>query len=430
MKKSVFTILLATATVAFGQKREINAAFKAVESGDYNAAKTQVAAAESAVNANPGKADAALLEKLYYAKGLSLLKTGNIFEGAAVLSKIPDLKTEKFTPSLTPKVIDAINPLLQSANKTAIDAYNSKKYAEAAPKFREIYYLLKAAGQDNKQMLYNAAISYTLAKDNTNAINTFNELIDMGYTGVETKYVAKNKKTNAVEELDKTSWEMFKKAGTASDYTDFKTETSKSVEEELYETNASLMLDAEKYDDTIAFTTKGIKKFPKNAKLSEIQGMAYYKSGKTEQFMESLKELVAKNPQDKVSWYNLGVVASKDPAKINEAEGYFKKAIEIDPSYAPAYQNVAYMIMDLQNDGKYVDEYNALRKAQKPTEANKVMDARRARFVKALPYVEKWYAVEPNNPDVVSLLKGMYLTTRNEAKYQEFKAKEEALNKQ
>lgn len=429
MKKAILSLAMVSVTFAFAQKKEINAAFKAAESGDYNAAKTQVSAAETAVNANPGKADAALLEKLYYAKGLSLLKTGNVSEGAATLAKISDLKTDKFTPSLTPKVIDAINPLLQSANKTAIDSYNNKQYAEAAPKFKEIYYLLKAAGQDNKQMLYNAAISYTLAKDNSNAIHTFNELINMGYTGVETKYVAKNKKTGAVEELDKTSWEMFKKAAATSDYTDFKTETSKSVEEELYETNASLMLDAEKYDDAIAFTTKGIEKFPKNAKLSEIQGMAYYKSGKTDQFMASLKDLVAKNPQDKVSWYNMGVIASKDPAKKADAESYFKKAIAIDPNYGPAYQNAAYMIMDLENDGKYVDEYNALRKAQKSTEANKLMDARRARFAQALPYVEKWYAVEPNNADVVSLLKGMYLTTRNDAKYQEFKAKEEALNK-
>ena len=57
------------------------------------------------------------------------------------------------------------------------------------------------------------------------------------------------------------------------------------------------------------------------------------------------------------------------------------------------------------------------------------MEARRARFAKALPYAEKWYAAEPNNIDAVSLLKGLYQTARNEAKFQEFKAKEAAMQK-
>lgn len=39
--------------------------------------------------------------------------------------------------------------------------------------------------------------------------------------------------------------------------------------------------------------------------------------------MSNLKEQV-ENPSDKVSWYNLGVLASKDPSKLAEAEGYFK----------------------------------------------------------------------------------------------------------
>lgn len=429
MKKIILSLAMISTIFAFAQKREINTAFKTAESGDYNTAKTQVAVAENAVSANPGKVDADLLEKLYYAKGLSLLKTGEISEGAEALAKINDLKSAKFTPNLTPKVIEVISPLLQTTQKSAMDAYNAKNYSEAGPKFRQVYDLLKAAGQDNKQFLYYSAITYALANDRANAINTYNELINSGYTGVETKYLAKNKKTNTVEELDKSSFELMKKAGASSEYTDFKTETTKSIEQELYETNAGLLLDEGRYDEAIALSKRGIEKFPTNAKFPEIQGMAYYKSNRTDEFIASLKDLVSKNPQDKIAWFNLGVLASKDPAKKSDAEGYFKKVIEIDPNYGSAYQNLAYMIMDLENDGKYVEEYNALRKAQKSTEANKLMDARRERFAKALPYVEKWYSIDPNNADTISLLKGMYLTTRNDAKYQEFKAKEAALQK-
>lgn len=420
---------MVSVTFAFAQKKEINAAFKAAESGDYATASTQAAAAESVIGANTASVDAALLEKLYYAKGLSLLKSGKVAEGANYLAKINDLKSSKFTPTMGDKLGTVINPLVQASNKAAMDAYNAKNYAVAGPKFREVYDLLKAAGQDNKQYLYYSAITYALADDKNNAISAYNDLINSGYTGVETKYLAKNKKSGAVEELDKSSWDLMKKAGSSGDYSDFKMETTKSVEEELYETNLGLMVDAGKYDDAIALAEKGIQKFPKNNKFSELQGMAYYKSGKTDQFMGSLKDLVAKNPQDKISWYNLGVLASKDPAKAAEAEGYFKKTLEIDPNYSAANQNLAYLMMDLDNDSKYIDQYNALRKAQKSAEANKIMDARRARFAKALPYAEKWYAADPNNVDAVSLLKGLYQTTHNEAKFQEFKAKEAALQK-
>ena len=59
---------------------------------------------------------------------------------------------------------------------------------------------------------------------------------------------------------------------------------------------------------------------------------------------------------------------------------------------------------------------------------NRLLSERRGRFAKALPYAEKWYALEPKNIEVVSLLKGLYLTSHNDAKFQELKAVEAALN--
>ena len=59
---------------------------------------------------------------------------------------------------------------------------------------------------------------------------------------------------------------------------------------------------------------------------------------------------MAKNPTDKVSWYNMGVLTSKDPNKLAEAEGYFKKSLEIDPNYKDALQgmiSVSYTHLDV-----------------------------------------------------------------------------------
>ncbi len=216
-----------------------------------------------------------------------------------------------------------------------------------------------------------------------------------------------------------------KKAG--GDYTDFKTEQTKSVEQELYETDLGLLMDSQRYDEAIALADKALKKFPGNSTFSDLKGLAYYKSGKTEEFANSLKEAVAKNPNDKNSWYNLGVIASKDPAKISEAEEYFKKAVAIDPKFVNAWQNLTFLKMG--DHQKALDDYNTARKAGKIDEANKIIEARRKRFVDALPYAEKWYEADPTNIDAVSILKSLYNSAGNTAKSAEFKAKEEAMKK-
>lgn len=139
------------------------------------------------------------------------------------------------------KDANALNAQLQAANKTAMDAYNAKNYAAAAPKFIEVYDLLKSTGQDNKIYMYYAGLSHALANNSDASIKIYTDLVNSGFTGVETTYTAKEKKTGQVVNLDKATWELMKKN---PDYTDFKTEQTKSVEPELYETLSSLLLNA------------------------------------------------------------------------------------------------------------------------------------------------------------------------------------------
>ena len=457
MKKIFLSAAMLTIAFAFGQKKEIAAAVKAIDAGDIATTNSQIAQAESAMGDKTYLLEPAVLEQYYYAKGLSLLKSGKTAEGAVYLAKINDLaknkiyvgkdssknkvyyvgkeaadqsgiqglKEESYTPTLTSKLAGSVNPVIEAANKTALDAYNAKKYAEAAPKFKEVYDLLNAAGQDNKKYLYYSGLTYALADKKKEASEIYMNLINSGYTGVETTYTAKNKKSNEVENLEKTSWDLYKKMGAAADYTDFKTEISKSLEQELYETTAALLVEIGKNEEALSLIDQGLKKFPTNAKLSELQGTAYFKSGKTNEFVTSLKNQLAKKPNDANNWYNLGVLQSKDPATEAEALASYKKAVEINPGLIQAWQNLTYMTMG--DDAKAIEDYNAARKAGKIEESNKIIAARRERLAAALPYAEKWYQNDSNNIDVVSLLKGLYGSARNEAKQAEFKAKEEAL---
>lgn len=315
----------------------------------------------------------------------------------------------------------ALNAQLQEANKVAMDAYNAKNYAAAAPKFIEVYDLLKANGQDNKIYMYYAGLSHALANNSDQSIKIYTDLVNSGFTGVETTYTAKEKKTGQVVNLDKATWELMKKN---SDYSDFKTEQTKSIESDLYETLSSLLLNA-KSPEALTIIEKGLAKFPNNAKLKEAQSTAYLQSGNTDKFVSGLKEQLAKNPNDATNWYNLGVMQAKNPATTNDALEAFKKAIELKPDFSDAYQNLVYTTIG--DDAKVVGEINALRK-DKPDEASKLIDARRERFGKALPYAEGWYKVSPKSIDAVSTLKEIYMVTKNMDKVKEMKAKEAELS--
>lgn len=316
-----------------------------------------------------------------------------------------------------------VNAQLQDANKAAMDAYNAKNYAVAAPKFMEVYNLLKTSGQDNKVYMYYAGLNYALANDIPQATKIYTDLINSGYTGVETTYTAKDNKTGQVVSYDKNTWELLKKTS-SKDYSDFKTEQSPSVESDLYETLSTLLLNAKKNDEALAIIEKGLAKFPNSTKLKEYQGTALYASGNTEKFMTNLKEQLAKNPNDATNWYNLGVLQSKNPEMTADAIASFQKAIELKADFSNAYQNLVYTVIG--DDEKAVTEINALRKT-KPDDATKLIEARKERFNKAVPYGEKWLQAMPTDLSAVQTMKDVYNTVKNTAKYNEMKAKEAEL---
>ncbi|WP_312824915.1 hypothetical protein [Epilithonimonas sp.] len=456
MKKLVLSLAILSATFVLAQKKEIANAVKAVDSGDLSTANSEISKAEGIFGDKTYLLEPSVLEQYYYAKGLSLIKAGKNIEGAEYLSKINSLssaaiftgkdagknkvyfvgkeaadkfgaglslKEEKYSPSLSEKVRSNVNALLQTASTEATKEYGNKNYDKAGEKFAETYYLLKAGGQDNKTYLYYSGIAYAQSTDSkSKGADILVSLIKDGYTGEETVYTAKNTKTGQVETLDKAAFDLYKKT---KDYTDFKTEKTPSKQEELYEVAASLLFEQKRYDEAGKLAEEGLKKFPKNQSLSQTQSNSYFKSGKTDEFINNLKTKIASNPNDKESLYNLGVMLSKDPAKQAEAEATFKKLVDIDPKFPNAMNNLVFAI--LGEDEAAINQYRDLKKAGKIDEANKVLEQRRARFQKALPYAEKMYANDPNNKEVVTLLKGMYMTTQNTAKYNEFKAKEAAI---
>lgn len=457
MKKIILGISLLAVGLASAQKKEIQNAFKAIENGNTAVSNEEIVKAEGLINNRFHLLEPSVLEQYYYAKGLGLIKSGKTAEGAVFLGKIADLKTiytgrdaeknkvyfvgkaaadksgveglkpEVYTAKTSNKVIEVVNPLLKSAGDEAYKAYQSKNFEKAAKKYEEVYHLQKAMGSEDKIYRYNAALAYAQAGKRAEAIEIYQDLIAQNYTGITTKYFATDVKTKQEQEFDKASYDLIKKMA-SKDYTNLRTEQTPSVELELYEMASGLLVEEARYDEALALIEKGLQKFSKSDRLSEYKGTAYYRSGRTAEFIQTLREQVAKNPNDKESWYNLGLLQSQDPATVLEAEKSFNKALEIDPNYTLALQGVIYSIY-LKGDDKKVEEIRALQKAKKIDEMNVLIDKRRESFKKVLPYLEKWYKIEPKNIEVISTLKGIYIGLDREDKYEEFKKLEDSLRK-
>jgi tetratricopeptide (TPR) repeat protein len=126
----------------------------------------------------------------------------------------------------------------------------------------------------------------------------------------------------------------------------------------------------------------------------------------TENYQKLIKEALAKNPNDEILLFNLGVT-SANAGQLVDAENYYKKVIELKPTYVDAYLNLADLI--LKPDAKIVEEINKLTNSDKDLKKYDALKLDRQKlFNKAMPFLEKAHELDPKNEVVKSNLKSVY----------------------
>ncbi|MCB9203164.1 MAG: tetratricopeptide repeat protein [Flavobacteriales bacterium] len=459
MKKILLTVAFVSSIFAFGQKEEIESAKKIINDNPQQA-ENLLNKVEKLITQ---ETDPTLVNEFNYNKGVLALSNNNVLESAQYFAKVTDFeqngyyegkstetKNKKYyfskkeadkaeqngeiskvkhktvAPIYTELIRSSLQTKASEINTEAAQAYQAKNYKEAGDKFSELHFVLKALNAEDPIYYYYSASAYYNADEKDKAIKILNDLIDMGFTGVTTTYVATNKSTKTDITLkDKAQFELVK---LNPDYENFRTETTPSVEGNIYHLIAVAYSDKEDYDNAIAYCEKGLTKVPNHQLLQDLQGTLYYKSGQTDKFVESLKKKVQLNPKDDTAYYNLGVMLSKDENTYDEAKTYFEKAIEINPSYTDAYVNLA--SLTIKPDDKLVKQINSLSSTSKDIQKRKALYAQRQNlFKEALPYLLKAYELNKEDIAVVSALKGAYSILENDAKYEEFKEKATQLRK-
>ena len=414
MKKSVILAgALLVAVASFGQKKEIKKAQKAFVKGDVQAAQTLLNVAETKL----GEADLETKIDFYIAKGeVTLAQAGKSgyqqMKGAATAYKMAQkLDTKNQYKGLIDSGLDNTRVALFNS---AITESNAKNYSKAGEKF----YLSYTVKNDTIDLYY-AAGSMINAKDYDASLDYYQQLLDLGYTGIKKKYTAlrieDNKQVTFASEADRNTELLSGK------YTKPSERMSESVKGDILKNVVLILSSKGENDKAIALMREAREENPTDITLVRAEAEMVYKMGDIARYDELMQQVLQFDPSDPEPYYNIGVVAatSGNPAKAIE---FYKKAIELKPDYTSALVNLGALI--LRDEMKIVDEMNSLGMSKADSKKYDALEMKReGLYTEALPYLEAAYSYRSDNPQLVAKLKEIYSLLGMDAKEAEMRSK-------
>ncbi|MGB8705401.1 MAG: tetratricopeptide repeat protein [Gillisia sp.] len=394
MKTNLLTIALSfLSVIAVAQKKEIRDAGKAIDDGNFSEAKNYLSQAEP----NLAEVNDNYKSDFYLYKGQAYLGKGDnvsledLQTAADAFKKAQEMGSDKAAQGLS----SVTNSLVQAA----INDQNAQKYADAAKKLYAGYQM----NTKDTIYLYYAASDAVNAKDYKTALDYYETLRDLGFTGVETQYVATNKETGKEEAMNKTQRDLMVKSGQYINPQDKKTEPKNG---EIAKNIALIYIDQGENDKAIKAMEAAKAANPGDMALLQAEANMYYKMGKKDKYHELMENLVEKNPNDPTAFYNLGVT-SFEMGDAESAIKYYKKALELDPSMTDARLNIAAAI--LSKEQGIVEQMNKLGMSKEDTKKyDELSEKRKGIYKDALPYLEKVMEADPNNVEAIRTTMNIY----------------------
>ena len=297
------------AVAAFAQKNEIKAAEKA-KSLDF---ASNFESASSLIDAADGLKD--------FKPAIDAFKK--------VLSIEEASGKKKYTAPAEQKMAQMAGDIVNSA----VESNNEKDFASGAEK---LYLAYQLRPQDTIYLYY-AASSAVNGKDYPKALEYYNKLNDLNYDGSGVTYTAVNVATGEVDPMDKTTRDLYVKAGTHKDPKD---ETTPSKRPEIIKNIALIYQQEGQNEKALAAYDDAIATNPDDVNLVLNKANLYYTMGDKEQFKTLMGRAAEMAPDNADLHYNIGVI-SMEQNNIEDARAAQKVSLEIDPSYTNALLNLS-----------------------------------------------------------------------------------------
>lgn len=297
----------------------------------------------------------------------------------------------------------------------AVALGNQKDFKGAASVLNSIYLLDKT----DPEKLYYAASYAVNAQDYDTAIQYYNELIKLNYSGEGTAYWAKNVASGQDESFPtKADRDKFVSIKTHTNPHDEKIQSKRG---EIYKNVALIYVQKGQIEEAKKAIVDARKSNPDDTSLMLTEANLYLDAKDFVTYKRIVSEILAKNPNNADLFYNLGVI-SYNNNEMADAEKYYNRAIEIDSKYANAYLNLA--ILKLEVEKPLIDKMNKLGTSAEDNKKYEILKKQREDvFRNAIPSLEKAVELAPNNEEASKTLLNVYKALEMTDKAKALKAK-------
>ena len=402
MKKLILILITISIThFSFSQKKELKTAEKLIKSNNYTEAINILESLNDLIDSADDKTKA----KFYYLSGLANYQNGeSSFENK--LSSIENFNNakeieEEGSKIYSTKIDDILTNLFNSFVNDSRSALENKDYELS-------YKSLEAAYNVSKRdtlYLYNAALVATEAKSYDVALNFYEELIDLGYTGISINYYATEKESGKEQVFQDMKSRDFS-VDVLTTHISPRDEMAKSVEIDILRSIAAIYRTKEDFNNSLKFLEKAKSIDPLDINLILLESNIRWEMGEVDMYQSLITKALEIEPNNVDLIFNLGVV-NADKGDYEKAVDYYNKAIAMDPLYTKAYLNAA--ALTLEKEGAIIEEMNSL--GMSTADYNRYDELKIERenlYRSAIPYLEKVYELENDNLNAARTLKNIF----------------------
>ena len=416
MKKIIVALLVfSTFQLGYSQKKELKVVDKQVKSADYENALLTLESIKVLIETSDDKTKA----KYYYLKGLAKYQNGTgSFEDKLLsiydFNKVKEIE-ESSSKIYSTKVDVIFTNLFNSFIDDSRSSLENKNYKDS-------YMNLEAAYNVSKRdtlYLYNAALVATQAEEYAIALNFYERLIDLGYTGISVNYYATEKESGKEQVFQDEKSRDFS-VDVIGTHESPRNEKGKSVEIDMLRSVAAIYRSQENFEKSIIFLEKAKSINPNDINLILLESNIKWEMGEVDEYQKLISKALEIEPNNVDLVFNLGVV-NAEKGNFDDAIKYYDTAIEIDSGYTKAYLNAAALI--LEREGPMIEEMNSLGMSTADYNRYDELKIERENLYKsAIPYLEKVYTLENDNLNAARTLKNIYSALGDTEKENEYKA--------